>query len=168
MKWYLRVVMYAWGWTIYLGGFSTLNWAVAAVASCCWALGGPHLQRLLPGLKEMSGWTLMHITCRCVQLMWAGCESARVRAFCGWSCRQPGQNDHFSSARIIIFFFCSERSVSHLTFQGRVISTGYCTSKKCQACLVTVKLFGRLCFTWSESSPVMAWLLPLAECTLNF
>lgn len=40
MKWYLRVVMCAWGWTIYLGDFSTLNWAVAAVASCCWARGG--------------------------------------------------------------------------------------------------------------------------------
>ena len=32
----------------------------------CWALHGPHLQHLLPGLKEMSGWTLVNITCRCV------------------------------------------------------------------------------------------------------
>lgn len=62
--------------TIDLGDFFTLNWTIAAVTSYFWALCGPNLQDLLPGLKEMSGWALMHVTYRCVQLMWAGCASA--------------------------------------------------------------------------------------------
>lgn len=35
-------------------------------ASWCWALHGPHLQHLLPGLQDVSGWTPLSITCRCV------------------------------------------------------------------------------------------------------
>lgn len=45
-------------WTIYLGDFSTPNWTIAAMAYYCWALCGPNLLHLLPGLKKMSGWTL--------------------------------------------------------------------------------------------------------------
>lgn len=107
-----------------------------------------------------------HIMCRCVQLMWAGCASAWERTFHGWSCHLPRQNNHFLSKNNFQIFFCSNKRISHLIFQGQVISTGYCTSKKCLAILVTVELFSLSVFEWVLTSDGLA-LATGKECTLN-
>lgn len=134
----------------------------------------PHLTGLLQQWFLLAGLFVAH-TCSICCLGYRRCQAGCSRTSCAGVCSSCGQGVQvleeelfmgeavtsqdritiYSARKIFMGFFCSNKRVSHLIFQGQVISTGYCTSKKGLAVLVTVKLFSLSILHWVH--PQLWW-----------
>lgn len=129
-----------WRWIIYFRDFCTPYWAIAAVASYFWALCGTHLQHLFSSWAEGGVRLDTHHIQVCAPPEGRLCKCLRELSMDEAVTSQDRMIISLANVTFRFFFF-QIKGFLIFSFWGWVISTGYCTSKKSLAVLVTVKLF---------------------------